>query len=354
MARKKEVKGAYKRGNGWRIDCSYKGIRIRKQVSTGEQAEKEIIKAKAQIDDGVYLKLKNREKSRLGTFLVRYLKWCEVEGQKSVDDKRKRLKRIAAHFGTNLPLVDLAPADIEKYKALRLDSQAPGKRTKIKPATVNRELAYLRHMFTKTLDWGLLDENPMRRVKQLKENNHSLRYLNEEETTTLLDASTPYLRAVITVAVNTGLRYGELMRLQPSDLDFKTNLIEIKDQKNGELSYVPMNEITRRTLRKFPRRIDSPYIFARRNGNPPIDFRRAFSKAVKKAGIAHCRFHDLRHSFASHLAMQGVDLVTIKELMRHKTMAMTLRYAHLSPEHRQRAVEVLNFAKKTSQSRKAG
>ena len=234
------------------------------------------------------------------------------------------------------------------------DTQAPGKKTKIQAATVNRELAYLRHMCTKALDWGILDENPLRCDKQLKENNHSLRYLNEDEIPTLLDASSPYLRAVITVALNTGLRYGELMRLQPSDLDFRTNLIEIRDQKNGELSYVPMNQVTQKILRRFPRRIDSPYIFARRNGNPHIDFRRALAKAVKVAGIAHCRFHDLRHTFASHLAMNGVDLLTIKELMRHKTMAMTLRYAHLSPEHQQRAVEVLNFAKVTSQDRKTG
>lgn len=187
MRRKREnVKGAVRRENGWRIDTTYKAIRIQERASTPEAAERKIRECKVEIDHGVYLKNKRQRKAVLSEFVKRYLRWCEKEGQKSVTDKRRRLTRMAAHFDNDTRLGDLTPPMFWAYKAMRLDSfvrmkeaEKPGRT--VAPATVNRELAYFRHMLSKAVDWGILDEHPMRRVKQLRERNRGLRYLTSEE-----------------------------------------------------------------------------------------------------------------------------------------------------------------------------
>jgi integrase len=102
-----------------------------------------------------------------------------------------------------------------------------------------------------------------------------------------------------------------------------------------------MNQILRETLQKIPRRLNNPYIFTGRNGKPFRDIKGSFASALRKAGIKDFKFHDLRHTFASHLVMEGVDLATIKELLGHKNLTMTLRYAHLAPGHKARAVSVM-------------
>ncbi len=177
----------------------------------------------------------------------------------------------------------------------------------------------------------------------LKVKNQKLRYLNGEELEKLIGVASMYLGSLIILAVNTGLRKSELLGLRWSEINFRTGHIELLDQKNGEMSYIPMNGDVKEALRQIPRRLDSQYVFSKKNGHPPVDIKYHFYKALKKSGIPHCTFHSLRHTFASHLAMSGVDLPTIRELMRHQSYAMTLRYAHLSEQHTQKAVDTLSF-----------
>ncbi|MCH7804112.1 MAG: site-specific integrase [Acidobacteria bacterium] len=210
---------------------------------------------------------------------------------------------------------------------------------------------------SKAVEWGILAENIGTKVKLLKVQNQSLRYLSGEELKSLLGAASCYLKSLIILAVNTGLRKSELLGLKWPDLNFRTGYIELLDQKNGDVSYIPMNDEVKEALRKIPRRLDSEYIFCTKNRQPPKDIKYHFLKALEKSGIAHCNFHSLRHTFASHMAMSGVDLSTIRELMRHKSYAMTLRYAHLSSQHTKKAVDTLSFfhsEKEKEQSESSG
>jgi len=115
-----------------------------------------------------------------------------------------------------------------------------------------------------------------------------------------------------------------------------------------------MNDIVYRTLLGIRKKGDGPWVFCKKNGERYGNVRKAFEGAKKRAGIVDFRFHDLRHTFASHLVMAGVDLKTVQELLGHKSFEMTLRYAHLSPEHKKRALDVLGKRLETNWSEREG
>jgi integrase len=138
------------------------------------------------------------------------------------------------------------------------------------------------------------------------------------------------------------MRKGEILGLKWRDVDIQRNTIHLLDTKNGEKRDVPMNDITQKTIIGVLKHPDSQYIFCNKEGQPYGDIKKSFLTAIRKAGIINFHFHDLRHTFASHLVMSGVDLNTVRELLGHKTLEMTLRYSHLSPDHKKRAVDILN------------
>jgi integrase len=137
------------------------------------------------------------------------------------------------------------------------------------------------------------------------------------------------------------MRISEILNLRWDEVDFDRAQILVRTSKNGESRHVEMNGLLVETLRQLERRPQNPYVFGSREGNPYNDIRKSFKSALAAAGITDFRFHDLRHTFASHLVMNGVDVMTVKELLGHKTIQMTLRYSHLSQGHKKKAVETL-------------
>ena len=138
------------------------------------------------------------------------------------------------------------------------------------------------------------------------------------------------------------MRKGEILRCKWHEIDFNRDIINLYNTKNNETRRLPLNAIAKRTLIAVPKHPDSAYIFCNKKGEPYGDIKKSFLTAIKNSAIIDFRFHDLRHTFASQLVMAGVDLNTVRELLGHKSLAMTLRYAHLSPDHKKRAVDVLS------------
>lgn len=218
---------------------------------------------------------------------------------------------------------------IEKYRKERKDS---GKAD----ATINRELQALRHLFNKAIAWRKAQHNPVSQVKLRKEENSRVRFISEEEETSLLQACGPNLRAIVVAALNTGFRRGELLSLTWTDVDFVRGLITVQAAyaKNGERRTIPINEEPRRLLSSLKTNANNAdKVFLNSNGEAYRLVSTVFDEAVERAKIIDFHFHDLRHTFASRLIMTGVDLRTVQVLMGHKTIAMTLRYSHLSPDH---------------------
>jgi len=240
-------------------------------------------------------------------------------------------------------LIDITRRDVESYVSMR---RASG----LADATVNRELCCLKNMLSKAVDWNYLETNPAWGVKQRKENPGAFDFLRRDELDRFLSAVTPTWRTFFTLAVYTGMRKGELLSLRWENLDLRSGIITVPDSKNGDCRYIPMNTAVRDTIICHPKRILDgsvcSYVFSNKDGRPRVDPRTAFRKALELAGIErNLRIHDLRHTFASILVMEGVDLRTIANLLGHRDIKMTMRYAHLAPEHLKEAVEKLLVSK---------
>jgi len=264
-----------------------------------------------------------------------YLEEYSRVNKRTYKDDCQRIGRFIKEFAGKT-LREISIQDVERIKAKLANEVAPG--------TVNRYLGVLKGLFTKAIEWGKADSNPVKKVKFFKENNARVRYLTGEEEVALIREIPEEHRPIVIVALNTGLRRGELFGLRWENIDFRTGIITIPLSKHGEARHVPMNEVVRETLRKLSSRMRFDYVFTSKIGTPldPNNFiNRVFKPALKRAEIKDLRFHDLRHDFGSKLTMNGTDIRTVQELMGHKDIRMTLRYSHLSPEHLREAVESL-------------
>ncbi len=266
-----------------------------------------------------------------------YQKWCER--QRSYRSKEGLLSQLRDAFGT-LQIRHITTRLVEQYQSERL---LKGN----KPATINRHVTTLKHCIHKACQWEMCHEETLKRVRQVKflpENNKRLRYLSKDECRTLLSHCKGYLRPVVVMALNTGMRKEEILSLKWDNVDMTHGSIRLDVTKNGERREVPINDALRVTLKGMVRRIDVPYVFYDAStGRRFMDIKKPFGTAMKKAGIVDFHFHDLRHTFASHLVMAGQDITTVSKLLGHKSLTMTLRYSHLAPDHLSKAVNVLDI-----------
>jgi integrase len=244
-----------------------------------------------------------------------------------------------SRFFSGLTLAEITPSKISEYKSLRRTEGA-------KVATLARELEVLKHSLNIAVkEWEWLERNPFEKVKIERVNNKIERWITPEEEQRLLDESLPWLREIIIFALNTGMRQNEILSLKWSQVDLFRRTATLIETKNKEKRTIPINQTVLELLKvKSKVTSISGYIFTSHNGTK-IDARnllRAFYSARKKAGLEDVRFHDLRHTFATRLVQAGINLYVVKELLGHKTLTMTMRYAHHYPESLRHGVEVLD------------
>ena len=227
---------------------------------------------------------------------------------------------------------------------------------RLKTASVNKEIAILKAMIGKAVEWELVEEDTLKRirkVKNYKESNRRLRFLSSKETQELVSVCDTHLQPIVICALHTGMRRGEILSLRWEQIDLQNGFITLTETKNGEHREVPIDQTLRETINRLPRRFVEaekdgekellPYVFYDPITLKPYkSMKRSFATALKAAKINDFRFHDLRHTFASQLVMAGIDLTTVRELLGHKDIKMTLRYAHLAPAHKTNAVNVLD------------
>ena len=327
----------YKRGNNWYIDFTFKGQRIRESIGPSRKgAEKVIAKRKAEIAENKFLdKRKEPDPIKFYDFAKQYLQWAKANKKPSTYARDFYTMRIFDREFGSKNIQDITTWQIEKYLAER--------RKKFKPATVNRELALLKHMFYRAVEWGKLKENPANKnVKFFKGVVNRVRYLMPDEFQTVLSNCEDFLKPIVIVAVHTGMRKGEILGLRWDQVNFEQKIITIVDTKNHERRDIPMDETVKATLRGVEKKGD--LVFSVKNGKPiyPMKVHNGFSKVLKASNITDFRFHDLRHTFASNLVMAGVKIEKVQKLMGHKMIAMTQRYIHLAPGYLAESVKVLD------------
>lgn len=330
----------YLRGKSWYYDFQYRGQRYTGCIGkVSKTVAKEIFaKKKAEAVEGRY-ELPSKKPSLLfEDMAVEYLKYYKANRRpRSVERHEMAYKAVKpTFFGKRL--TDINSFLIEKYKRIRKEQG----RSEV---TINRELAFLKNMFTMAITWGKASENPVKQVRMFREDNGRTRALVEDEEARLLSHCGPYLKPIVITALHTGFRKSELLSLTWGNVDFRHHMIKVTAgySKNGEARSIPMTSVLTQTLREIRITGDpSAPVFRTREGKPYRDISTSFSTAVRRARITDFTFHDLRHTLASRLVMRGVDLATVKELMGHKHIHMTLRYAHLAPGHKRSAIAVLD------------
>jgi len=317
--------GIFKKGKNWYIDYYVNGRRKRECIGPSKKlAETVLHKRKIEIAEGKYLDNNRREKVKFEEMARLFLEYSRVN--------KKSWKRDCQNRYINE--IDLL--SVEKYKMQRL--------RKVSPATVNREVACLKSLLNKAVEWGKLERNPIRKIKMLKENNTIVRYLNKDELGRLIFLAKEPLKTIIQIAVLTGMRKSEILNLKWQNIDFERGLIvlEEKDTKNCKRREIPIESRLLEKLKVLYSKSDRSYVFINKHGQPLRKIDCQFKNLLKKAGIVNFRFHDLRHTFASYMVMSGLDLLTIKEFLGHSSLRMVLRYAHLSPNYKREAVEILS------------
>ncbi len=210
----------------------------------------------------------------------------------------------------------------------------------IAKATINRELATLKAFFNMAIRDGKTDVNPVKEVKFFKEDNKKERILTPEEIQRLLAECNGHLRPIVQIALNTAMRLREILYLKWCNVDFNRNIIVVTKTKSKKNRNVPMNGLVTETLQGIERK--SEYVFCDpKTGEPYHSIKTTFGKALKRAGLVGVRFHDLRHSAASMMVESGVDLATVKEILGHSSIEMTMRYTHPTTEGKMNAVKAL-------------
>lgn len=313
-------------------------------------AKKWAQQTEASVREGRYFKNTAARKHTLAEAIDRYCRDVLPTKPRSIKDQGGQLrwwKKSVGHYS----LAEVTPSIIAEYR----DLLAKGTTAKLLPrsaSTVNRYLAVLSHLFTIAVkEWGWLEDNPMRKVRKPKEPRGRVRFLTDVERSKLLSAckesENSYLHLVVILCLSTGARRMEILSLQWQDVDFSRQVITLHQTKNGERRLLPIASLALTLLKQHQQNniishSGNGWVFPSHDGKKPMDIRTPWETALKKAEIADFRFHDLRHSAASYLAMNGASMAEIAEVLGHKTLQMVKRYAHLSEAHTASVISKMN------------
>jgi len=285
---------------------------------------------------------------------AKYLEWAVNNKARKGREEEYKYKKYLAGFLDNLRISEIKPYDLENIKSKLQNSG-------LSDTTVKHYLVLIREIINKAILWGLFKgDNPIKGVKMPILHNQRERFLSFEEAKILLDElrnKSHQLHDMALLSLHCGLRAGEIFNLKGQDLDFGNGLINISDPKNKESRKAFMTESVKEMLSELAPSKPDEYLFKDKVHKSRVNsISKSFQLVVKKLGFNDgitdprqlVTFHTLRHTFASWLALQGETILTIKDLLGHKTLAMTVRYSHLMPEHKRRATLDLekNFLQK--------
>lgn len=356
--------GIFRKNDNWFIDYRVNGRRIREKIGPNRKlAESVYAKRRLELAEKRFLDVRKVCRETFSEFSARYLEW--IKGRiRTVKDDMQRVRRLNETFG-RMRLTEIDIASAEKYMAQRLQepkkhpyrgrsSQALGKHgleeckaKTVSKATVNREIACLRKILNKAVEWKLISTNPIHGIKLFDEREFiRKRYLKPDEIQLLLKSCAPALRDIVTFALYTGRRQGEILGMRWQEVDLHNGYVYFPRTKKKEPDQVAIPPRAHEVLKRLSASPRCEFVFGKDRGAGPMKYaRKQFLKACSQVGISDFRFHDLRHTAVSYMMMNGIDLKTIAELVGHTTAEMVdQRYGHLSPDHKRMATEIYGSA----------
>ena len=323
--------GLYKRQTSagspcWYIQYFFNGKRRREAIGPSKrEAELVLGKRKAAIREGKFFDVRKENDMSFSVLADRYLKEYAQDHKKPRSYQRNvtSTKVLKAFFGETA-IKTISPETVDAFVQERKGQRKA-------PATINVEIAHLSHMFTWANQRKLTHNHPVRGREKLATPCKE-RYLSHEEIQQLLSACTGELRDMVIIALGSGMRASEVLNLDRDHLDLKRAVAVLPDTKNGDRRLVPLPPLVIEMLTHRPAPLRELF--------PGWNLSRLehhFPHAVQQAGLRDVTFHTLRHTFASHAVMAGVDLYTLAKILGHRTINMVQRYAHLAPAHLQAA-----------------
>jgi len=308
------------------IEYYIDGYRKRERISPSKVAAEHRLREVLTLrTEGRYVVKKN-PRVRFDQVTRWYLNLPQIRAKKSYDRDVLSVQTLLRHF-SGLKIKHLTTTRVEAYKQKRLrEKSCRGNLTK--PATVNRELACLKHMMNLADAEEIIDHVPFRRIKKLKEDNILNRHLNEKDFRRLLSCCLPHLAPVVLMAYYTAMRKSEILSLTWDNVDLDARVIRLRgsDTKTEEGRTIPLHQEVVDMLQSLPR--NSEWVFTL-NGKPIKDIKRSFNTACKLAGITNFRFHDLRHTAINNWRLQGHDFIRIMAASGYKTMSVFKRYNYV-------------------------
>jgi integrase len=295
----------------------------------------------AAVQEGRYFKDAQARRRTLGQLITRYqtdILPYKSTNQHFLSGQHKQLdwwkKQLGAYY-----LSEVTASRIVEARSL----------LQVSPATVNRYMAALSHVFSVGVrEWEWLESSPTRKITKLKEARGRVRYLSDDERLRLFmvlkERGDATLELIVTLAIATGARKGELLGLRWSDVDFERCRMVFEDTKNGDRRAASLGEHALKMLKAHHAQVHNSMFLFPGNRGTPVRIDREFRELLRVADISNFRFHDLRHCTASYLAMNGATLLDIAHILGHKTLSMVKRYAHLSDSHTSSVVEKMNAA----------
>lgn len=329
----------------WRVDFTKNGKRVvRTGYRTKEDARNELDKLRAEVQAKSADPVADVEDPNFDSFADDFIElWSKARKKRSVDRDELSVKHLKEFFGhRRLSQVNLL--HIEKYRAERS--------ALVSSRTVDLELACLKTLLQAAIDFGKLEAFPIKKIRLTRAKNTRDRVMTAEEETRLLAASSPRMREFILMAVNTGLRRTEILKLERRHVNFTTRMITVpaENSKSGKDRRVPMNDVVLDLLKPYAS--TAGYIFGNDAGEPLKTIHEGFYGSCararkdpedpKDAGIQGLKFHDLRHTFATRFIARGGNIVNLSKILGHSSITITYeRYCHPSDDDLLREVQAL-------------
>ena len=332
------------RGKIYKVIVKHLGIKRTKTVGTLELAREIETKLKDQITRGEFNLQKEKAAITLHEVWEKYLPWAKVNKKTWLNDQYHYNRHLEPVFGDK-GLDTIAPFDIEKFM-LEMKKSKSKRGTPYAPATVKHQVVLLTRLYSVAGQWGLYTgDNPCQKVKKPKLNNQVTEFLSDDELSSLLVTLDEWPNRMsagfVLFLLHTGLRRGELFKLQWGNVDLARQSMVLKDPKGKLDQTLPLSDKAIDVLNNLPKEYKTPWIFYGKAGKQRTNFKGPWDRIKKAAGLPQdFRLHGLRHHFASSLVSAGVDLYTVQKLLCHKDAAMTMRYAHLADKTLRDAVNL--------------
>jgi integrase len=345
----------YKRKNSpnWYISYYLHGERVREVVGPKKSdAQKVLAQRLTAIQEGKHPVLRNRKKQKVtfAEFSKTYITDYSKPNKKSYKSDIYRLKSSIVPFFGDMQISEIESSHIAQYKRLRLQQKSRHRDSFVTPATVNKEVKLVKHIIKKASKWlgiGIQDIELDLATELPRE-----RILTNEEIRALVENAQPPLKYAILLALNTGMRKGEILSLRWENVNLERNFITVTavEAKSKRIRRIPINSELRKLFIKLNlTRNGNSYVLQNpMTGQPYRDFQRSWKTLLTKTGIDGVRFHDCRHTFASHFLMNGGDLYTLKELLGHRELNTTARYLTITTAYKNQAIELFTVAESQS------